>query len=538
MSDVSLSDGSSISLVSVHSHSSLQVPATRNELLAPPVAPVTVHIPADTPLIPIAAVTALVETSLVLESIAGMHILDLDSVILSHARLPLGRVFDTFGPVTRPLYTVLFNSNQELVDTLLEPGHLVYYIPGLATHVQPSTLNSKGTDASNINDEELVDAEFSDDEQEMMHKSMLKKQRKQQAQKDPDNPFLPVYSNQPRKQPSNQRAGNGQDSRFLSQGTGSYSQRPVSGHKDSYQPYSSHSAQQQQHPNKFAPQLNNYQQMLSQYPPATSGYSSQSFSNQHQPYPQQFMASQSGAQEREQVPAPEQIGDIAKLLEMLQQQQQQQQQAYQAHQQPSQAPAVSQHQQQQVFQQPPTTAMIAPHFYTAPPSDPRVSVAQVFNHQVSQPTAIIESAGQQLHVANTADKHVFGIKDYAAEITSVAHKQHDESAQTGGFQLPIPAFANSEMSDSEHAFGIKDYAAEIPSVAYEQHVESAQTGGFQLPIPAFANSEMSASEQAIDNIKKNANPTLEGVDAMPVIMADSSTGGGMEPGEIYEQAER
>ncbi|KAF9170231.1 hypothetical protein BGX20_009236 [Mortierella sp. AD010] len=98
----------------------------------------------------------------------------------------LGEIFETFGPVSRPLYSIRFNTAAEIPE-MCTVGCRVYSVPEFSSFVLTGPLKAlKGSDASNKFDEEVQDSEieFSDDEKEIEHNRMLKQRRKQKGKKE------------------------------------------------------------------------------------------------------------------------------------------------------------------------------------------------------------------------------------------------------------------------------------------------------------------------------------------------------------------
>ncbi|KND04875.1 uncharacterized protein SPPG_00573 [Spizellomyces punctatus DAOM BR117] len=163
---------------------------TKNELAAlPKIEPITEPIPQDASLRSIGTIHSTVDDLLVIQSPPTDNtdrVLDADTIVLFSDRTPLGRIFETFGPVTKPLYSIRFNSVEE-VQAMLEKsgtGTEVFVAEGLEKVVFTRVLKAyKGSDASNIHDEEVgeEEMEFSDDEQEAEFKRQLKLKRKRAA---------------------------------------------------------------------------------------------------------------------------------------------------------------------------------------------------------------------------------------------------------------------------------------------------------------------------------------------------------------------
>ncbi|KAI8347349.1 Gar1/Naf1 RNA binding region-domain-containing protein [Blakeslea trispora] len=105
--------------------------------------------------------------------------LDQGSLLVYEDRQVMGEVFETFGPIVRPYYSVRYNTAQEIDLALAVVGAPVFYVPSYnKTHlVEVESLKRiKGSDASNMYDEEVdeEEMEFSDDEKELEHKRQKK----------------------------------------------------------------------------------------------------------------------------------------------------------------------------------------------------------------------------------------------------------------------------------------------------------------------------------------------------------------------------
>lgn len=125
------------------------------------------------------------------------RVLEGGSVLCTHDRIVIGAVADTLGRVQEPLYTVAFNSAEEISEAGLSKGTTVYYVDDHSTYVFTEPLrNLKGTDASNQFDEEVADneIEFSDDEAEAEYKRQLK-QKKRAAHEEKHGPRSNVKAN-------------------------------------------------------------------------------------------------------------------------------------------------------------------------------------------------------------------------------------------------------------------------------------------------------------------------------------------------------
>ncbi|KKY26302.1 putative snornp assembly factor [Diplodia seriata] len=118
------------------------------------------------------------------------QVLEGGSVLCKDDRSVIGAVADTLGRVQEPLYTVAFNSGEEISEAGLVKGLTLYYVDSHSTYVFTQPLkNLKGTDASNQFDEEVGDneIEFSDDEAEAEYKRQ-QKQKKRAAHEEKHGP--------------------------------------------------------------------------------------------------------------------------------------------------------------------------------------------------------------------------------------------------------------------------------------------------------------------------------------------------------------
>jgi H/ACA ribonucleoprotein complex non-core subunit NAF1 len=105
------------------------------------------------------------------------QVLESGSVLCNEQREVIGAVAETFGRVQEPMYSVAFTNAQEIEDMGLKFGARVFYVDNHSTFVFTQPLkNMKGTDASNIHDEEVGEdeIEFSDDEKEAEYKRLKK----------------------------------------------------------------------------------------------------------------------------------------------------------------------------------------------------------------------------------------------------------------------------------------------------------------------------------------------------------------------------
>lgn len=117
-------------------------------------------------------VSSIIGQLVVIQADPGIPALNMDSVLFKESRQALGAVYDVFGPVSAPLYSLAFNSASDITTqevTLKMPVYFAPHIKDITDYVfTDKLLNLKGSDASWKNDEEppLEVVEFSDDEEE------------------------------------------------------------------------------------------------------------------------------------------------------------------------------------------------------------------------------------------------------------------------------------------------------------------------------------------------------------------------------------
>ncbi|EME31785.1 uncharacterized protein Gasu_08650 [Galdieria sulphuraria] len=145
------------------------LPKTKNELLPEELPFVEETFPLITPDFEIRRVGRLstfVESFLVIESFEAEPVLDIGSLIVFEDRNPVGRVFDVFGPVKQPCYSILVRTDSEKLKECV--GKSVFFVVEYSRFVDTNSAYMKGSDASWYNDEEIPIElqDFSDDESE------------------------------------------------------------------------------------------------------------------------------------------------------------------------------------------------------------------------------------------------------------------------------------------------------------------------------------------------------------------------------------
>ena len=92
----------------------------------------------------------------IIESLAEVKPLNDESMVFDIDRKPIGLIFETFGPVKQPFYSIRFNNMEEIDQAGLKEEKPIYFAEGFADYI-PTTklLLEKGSDASWENDKEV-----------------------------------------------------------------------------------------------------------------------------------------------------------------------------------------------------------------------------------------------------------------------------------------------------------------------------------------------------------------------------------------------
>ena len=107
------------------------------------------------------------------------QVLESGSLLCLRDRKVIGVVSETLGKVQQPLYCVRFTNAESIAQAAIQQDTTIFYVPQHSTFVFTKSLRGlKGSDASNIHDEEIGEdeMEFSDDEAEAEYKR-TKRQR-------------------------------------------------------------------------------------------------------------------------------------------------------------------------------------------------------------------------------------------------------------------------------------------------------------------------------------------------------------------------
>ncbi|XP_058467020.1 H/ACA ribonucleoprotein complex non-core subunit NAF1 [Malaya genurostris] len=145
-------------------------------------------------------IQSIVAQIVIVQSMAGVELLNIDTVLfLEKGKRSLGKIFDVIGQVAAPMYCVLFNSRQEVIDKGIHIGSPVYCAPR-TEHTQfiilSDLMKQRGSDASWLDDGETPEyaLDFSDDEQERVARKHRHNSNSSTGRQTPDgNPRPPFY---------------------------------------------------------------------------------------------------------------------------------------------------------------------------------------------------------------------------------------------------------------------------------------------------------------------------------------------------------
>ena len=159
-----------------------EVPRTLNEKPDESVPKPTVVVTEDMEIEALGPVENTVENlALIKANTSGEYqVLESGSLLCLQNRSVVGVVSETLGRVQQPYYSVRFTNATAIAEAGIEKGTKIFYVVQHSTAVFTQPLKSfKGSDASNLHDEEVGDdeLEFSDDDAEAEHKRQIKQQR-------------------------------------------------------------------------------------------------------------------------------------------------------------------------------------------------------------------------------------------------------------------------------------------------------------------------------------------------------------------------
>ncbi|KAJ7103223.1 NAF1-domain-containing protein [Mycena belliarum] len=161
---------------------------TKNELVeADIVVPDIEEVGADETLERVGEIMSIVDKTVIIKGAPtdiASPTLDCDTLLVFEDRKVLGYIYETFGPTTQPLYQVKFSAIYPLDQDRVQLSRPIFHVPRRSKFVSLNQLKKyRGSDASNMHDEEPADdeLEFSDDEAEAAHRRNSKRKRESRA---------------------------------------------------------------------------------------------------------------------------------------------------------------------------------------------------------------------------------------------------------------------------------------------------------------------------------------------------------------------
>ncbi|PRQ69981.1 Gar1/Naf1 RNA binding region-domain containing protein [Rhodotorula toruloides] len=140
--------------------SSKTAPKTEHEVVEPDVAPPAVQkLDENAEIAKFGKVESVIENVVVVKAETGgdWRVLDEGTVVCWEDKTVIGTIFETFGSVQQPFYSIRFPSSAPPDRTVFTISRPVFYSPNLASFVFTRDLRHiKGSDASNIWDEERI----------------------------------------------------------------------------------------------------------------------------------------------------------------------------------------------------------------------------------------------------------------------------------------------------------------------------------------------------------------------------------------------
>ncbi|OIW13369.1 hypothetical protein TanjilG_16478 [Lupinus angustifolius] len=119
-------------------------------------------------MVPVGVIFSIMSVKVIVKSTEKHNLLNEGSVLwLTERQTPLGLIDEIIGPMESPYYCVRYNSENE-VPVGINVETSISYVPEFAKHLpNHEDLYKKGSDASGVNDEEMLnEVDFSDDEKE------------------------------------------------------------------------------------------------------------------------------------------------------------------------------------------------------------------------------------------------------------------------------------------------------------------------------------------------------------------------------------
>lgn len=133
----------------------------------PPIEDLKISVPVDS-LVKVGKVVQIVDVLVVIETVRSMPPLDLDTVLFKSDGNPVGQIFDVFGTITEPHYSIRFTNSEKIKEKGLQLDMEIYFSPQTDRSITKFAFvnelrKNKGTDASGEHDNELAPSSANND---------------------------------------------------------------------------------------------------------------------------------------------------------------------------------------------------------------------------------------------------------------------------------------------------------------------------------------------------------------------------------------
>lgn len=155
-------------------------PKTEHEVVQPEVkAPEIERVEDGLEIAKLGTVQSVIDTVVVVKADASgdYRVIDEGSLLCWDDRNVAGVIFETFGSVQQPFYSLRFPATRLPSPDIFKIGRPIFYIPKMASYVFTKDIRAvKGSDASNVWDEEVGpnEVDWSDDEKEQEYRRSIK----------------------------------------------------------------------------------------------------------------------------------------------------------------------------------------------------------------------------------------------------------------------------------------------------------------------------------------------------------------------------
>ncbi|KAL0239829.1 hypothetical protein GEMRC1_009937 [Eukaryota sp. GEM-RC1] len=177
---------------------SFEPPRTKNETLPSSLNDSPLELPPNPSFLPLGTTYSFVENVLVIKGFPHGSTISADAIAVwrgQSSTIPLGKIYDVFGPVEAPYYAVYVPNSVER-SQWKDHDTVINVVESSFTPIDVHKLTSlrDATDASGLHDEAAMIPEFSDDEEELEWKQSQKQLRRKTQEKTSEFDFYVIPS--------------------------------------------------------------------------------------------------------------------------------------------------------------------------------------------------------------------------------------------------------------------------------------------------------------------------------------------------------